>query len=105
MDIHKNLSSKNGDSIGWLMLLMALVNALGMDEDNMNKYINGNLNNPQEVANIAKELAEFLWQKADLTNLNNLITYYDSLEVEGRKAFGANPSLFVQEEIFVKKNV
>jgi hypothetical protein len=31
--IQNNLSSKDGDSVGWLMLFMALANALGMDED------------------------------------------------------------------------
>jgi hypothetical protein len=98
MEIHKSLSSKNGDSIGWLMLFMAIANALGMDEEHMNRYINANLNNPKEVAEISKELTEFVWEKAELANVNNLITYYNSLTTEERKAFGDNPNVFANND-------
>ncbi|MDR2252004.1 MAG: hypothetical protein LBD98_04200 [Endomicrobium sp.] len=78
MDIQQRLSSKD-NSMAWLMFFMAVLNLLGVNEERKNTYLNINPENPKEVAAMAKELTELLWQNSELDTLNNLMHAYDDL--------------------------
>jgi hypothetical protein len=76
MDIQQRLSSKD-NSMAWLNFFMALLNLLGLNEERKNTYLNINPENPKEVAAMAKELTELLWQNAELETFNNFIHTYE----------------------------
>jgi hypothetical protein len=78
MDIQQRLSSKD-NSMAWLMFFMAVLNLLGLNEERKNTYLNINPENPKEVAAMAKELTELLWQNAELETLNNFMHIYEEL--------------------------
>jgi hypothetical protein len=78
MDIQQRLSSKD-NSMAWLMFFMAVLNLLGLNEERKNTYLNINPENPKEVAAMAKELTELLWQNSELDTLNNFMHAYEDL--------------------------
>jgi hypothetical protein len=79
MDIQQRLSSKD-NSMAWLMFFMAVLNLLGLNEERKNTYLNINPENPKEVAAMAKELTELLWQNAELATLNDIMHIYEEFD-------------------------
>jgi hypothetical protein len=99
MDIQKRLSSDN--SMAWLMFFMALLNALGVGDLMKKDYINNN--NPKEVAELAKELTEMLWEKSGISKLNEIITAYDNIKNDTEQ-MRFRESQIRQDEIRLKEN-
>ncbi|MDR1474195.1 MAG: hypothetical protein LBS38_00685 [Endomicrobium sp.] len=102
MDIQKRLSSDN--SIAWLMFFMAVLNALGVGDLMEKDYTNINNNNPKEVAQLAEELTRILWEKAEISKLNEIITTYGNMRSDNEEQREFRENQIRQDEIVIKEN-